>query len=83
MDVYLKTFRKSGRPVEELYAEATAIQKRFATGTAWFGVWMGLVIAAQLLGLSRRQKRADYTVASGSCVSCARCYKLCVVEERK
>ncbi|MCL2645813.1 MAG: 4Fe-4S binding protein [Phycisphaerales bacterium] len=81
MDEYVKVFRESGQPVAELYAQAAAIQKRFASGTAWFGVWMGLVISLKLLGTTIRRKRVDYTVASASCLSCARCYKLCVVEE--
>jgi len=79
----LEAFRQSGRTPEELYQQAAALQQRFATGTAWLGVWMGLVIALKLLTHTVRRRTPQYIADAGTCVSCARCYKLCPVEQQQ
>ena len=77
----LTAFTNTGRPSEELYAQAYTLQHRFAVGTAWLGVWMGLVIALKLLGHAVRRPRSDYLADAGTCLACARCYKYCPVEK--
>ena len=72
-------FRRTGRPIAELYQEASEIKKRFARGGGAFGAFVGLVIGIQLIFLSIRRPRVDYEVNRGGCVSCGRCFEYCPV----
>ena len=70
-------FRATGRPTEELYAEARAIQAQFVLGGWLLGGFVGLVAAGKLLAASIRRKRTDYEADRAGCFACARCYKYC------
>ena len=74
-------FRNTGRPVEELYAEALGLRGQFGTFGLWLGAWMGLVIGAKLISLSIRRRRTDYQPDRANCVACGRCFWYCPVEQ--
>jgi ferredoxin len=76
-------FRASGQPAEMLYAQASGIQKRYRTGAALVGVWMGLVISGKLIAYSIRRRRGEYRADSGTCLACARCFDSCPVELKR
>jgi polyferredoxin len=61
----------------ELLLDAARIRRQFEIGTAVFGGWVGLVIAAKLISLSLRRNRTDYEPDRGDCVGCARCFEYC------
>lgn len=77
----IEGFRTSGKPVEQLYLEASVIVKQFYYGGWILGAFIGLVIGLALSGLSTYRYREDYTPDKGNCVSCARCLKYCPVEK--
>ncbi|WP_461633538.1 4Fe-4S binding protein [Labilibaculum euxinus] len=77
----IEGFRTSGKPVEQLYLEASNIVKQFYYGGWILGAFIGLVIGLALSGLSTYRYREDYTPDKGDCVSCARCLKYCPVEK--
>jgi ferredoxin len=76
-----RAFRASGKPTEELFAEAAAIQNRFKIGGWMLGGFLGMVIGLKLIGLSIRKKQEEYEIDTGSCFSCARCFKYCPYEQ--
>lgn len=49
---------------------------RTLSGTL-LGFWFGVVIAAKLVGLVFRGKRAHFETDNSACLSCGRCYKWC------
>ena len=62
---------------EDLLLQATKIRRQFLVGGRLFGGWVGLVIAAKLIGLSLHRRRTDYEPDRGDCVACARCFAYC------
>ena len=74
-------FRATGEPVGELYEAAILQGVRFGQLGGWLGGWVGLVLAAKLIHLSLRRKRADYRTDHSSCVSCGRCFWYCPSEQ--
>lgn len=76
-------FRRTGRPVEELYAEAERVCRRFAPAGALLGAWVGLVFGAKLLSLCVHRLRNDYQPDKANCVSCGRCFWYCPVEQAR
>lgn len=75
-----QAFRNTGRPLDELYAEAVALQGRFARVGSWLGAWIGLVFGTKLIHLSVRRRRTEYRPEYANCVSCGRCFRSCPVE---
>lgn len=61
----------------ELLEQAVKIRKQFSLGTRIFGGWVGLVIAAKLISLCLRRRRAEYEPDRGDCVACTRCFEYC------
>lgn len=78
-----KAFRERGLPVEVLYGQAAAIQKKVRIAATVFGGWVGLAIGLKLIGLIIRRRRDGYTADPGGCVACARCYLSCPVEHEQ
>ncbi len=76
-------FRGTGRTLEDLYAEADAVRRRFRLGGALAGAYFGLVIGMRLLTLSVRRTRADYTIDRAACLSCGRCFASCPKERQR
>ena len=77
-----QAFRESGRPTEELAAEAAEIRRNVTQGSGWAGAFIGLVIALRLISLATRRTREDYQADRASCVACGRCYEFCPVNPR-
>lgn len=73
-DLALERARQNPR---ELLADAAAIRRQFLVGGWIFGGWIGLVIAAKLIGLSLHRHRTDYEPDRGACFACARCFEFC------
>ena len=78
-----KAFRRTGQPVEGLYAEARAIRGGFGRIGWVVGALVGLVIGLRLLHLSVRRTRPDYEADRGTCVACGRCFAYCPVERKR
>ncbi|UCH92941.1 MAG: 4Fe-4S binding protein, partial [Candidatus Aminicenantes bacterium] len=76
-----RAFRASGQPTEELFSEAAAIQNKFKRGAWILGGFLGLIISLKLIGLSIRKKQLEYEIDTGTCLSCARCFKYCPYEQ--
>jgi NosR/NirI family nitrous oxide reductase transcriptional regulator len=70
-------FRATGRPVEELYAEATSIQGSFRVGGYFFGGFVGLIAGIKLILLSVRWTRSEYEASRAGCIACGRCFSYC------
>ncbi|NIA14154.1 MAG: 4Fe-4S binding protein [Nitrospiraceae bacterium] len=82
-DVTLESeaFRASRTTLAELYAAAHAVRADFKRKSPWLGAFLGLVVAWKLVALSIKRKRVDYEVDRVACVSCARCFPYCPVED--
>jgi NosR/NirI family transcriptional regulator, nitrous oxide reductase regulator len=77
----IEAFRNTGRAVEDLYREASALTATFGIAGAWFGAWVGFVIGVKLIYLSIRRRRNDYVPDRAGCVSCGRCFWYCPGEQ--
>ena len=73
-------FRVTGAPVENLYADAYAVRRRFVLAGRLCGGWVGLVVGLKLITLAIRRKRHDYEADQTRCVACARCFRYCPQE---
>ncbi len=76
-----KAFRASGKPTEELYAEAKVVQQQFKRGGWILGGFIGLIICLKFIGLFSRRRQLEYDVDKGTCLSCARCFSYCPYEQ--
>jgi len=77
----VEAFRNTGRPPQEVYAEAAQLGARFRSAGGWLGAWVGLVFGVKLVHLSIRRRRAEYEPDKANCVSCGRCYWYCPHEQ--
>jgi NosR/NirI family transcriptional regulator, nitrous oxide reductase regulator len=82
MTLESEAFRAGRQTIPELYGEAQAVRDDFKTKSAWFGAFMGLVVACKLIGLSVIRRRTDYEADRVACVSCARCFPYCPIENQ-
>ena len=76
-------FRATGKPTEQLYAEASDIRAKFALGGWFLGGFVGLIAGLKLIGLSRRVGRTDYEADRASCLACGRCFEYCPKEHAR
>ena len=76
-----RTFRGTGKSVDELYAEASAVRGRFRFGATWLGAFIGLVWGCELVSLARWRRRQDYVPDRAECLSCGRCFSSCPREQ--
>ena len=74
-------FRASGKPTEELFAEAQSIRQQFRRGGWILGGFVGLVLCLKLIGLFSRRRQLEYDVDKGTCQSCGRCFSYCPYEQ--
>lgn len=74
-------FRASGKPSEELFAEANSIRRVFKKGGWLLGGFIGLIIWLKLFGLLRRKRQPEYEIDKGACLSCGRCFSYCPYEQ--
>ena len=75
-----KAFRLTGKPVNDLYAEALSIRKKFETGCWLFGAFCGLVVGIKLASMAIPKTNTEYAPQHGDCVACGRCYSYCPKE---
>jgi len=75
-------FRNTGRPVEDLIAEAATLRDQYYRYGRWFGAWIGLVVGLKLVHLSLHRHRDDYQPDPARCVSCGRCVRYCPTNTR-
>jgi len=75
-----KAFRATGKPAQELYAEAWRIRAQFQFGGLLLGAFLGLVIGVKLISLSYDQPHTVYEPDLANCVACGRCYSYCPKE---
>ncbi len=76
-------FRRTGRPISEIYDEAAALERRFRIGGALLGVWCGLAAGLRYVSLTRPRHNKEYTVNQAECVACARCFISCPREHAR
>ena len=81
MTVASEAFRSSEKTIPELYQEAQAAVEGFRRPSAWFGAFLGLVVAGKLIAVTTVRHRTDYEADRGACVSCGRCFAYCPVEK--
>jgi len=74
-------FRGSGKPIEELYTDASNIQAKIGLGSLIFGVFIGLLIGFKLIKHSIRWHRTGYEADRASCLACGRCFDYCPREQ--
>jgi len=72
-----EAFRSTGRPTQDLYAEAAGVVRSFRIGGALLGAFCGLALGMKLFGQSATPRRTDYTIDQDECVSCGRCFMAC------
>ncbi|MFX1402813.1 MAG: 4Fe-4S binding protein, partial [Promethearchaeota archaeon] len=76
-----KAFRASGKPTEELFAEAGVIRHKFKVGGWILGGFVGLVFCLKLISQIIRRRQLEYDVDKGMCLSCGRCFAYCPYEQ--
>jgi polyferredoxin len=75
-----KAYRASGKPREELFQEAAAVQRNFRLGGWILGAFIGLILGLKLLNLTVLRRQLEYDVDTGTCLSCGRCFMYCPFE---
>jgi NosR/NirI family transcriptional regulator, nitrous oxide reductase regulator len=75
-------FKKTGRTIEALYADAAAVRRQFRLGGGILGGFIGLVIGLKLITLGVRWRRDEYQAHRAACLACARCFEFCPVRKR-
>jgi ferredoxin len=76
-----KAFRATGKPSEELFAEAKSLQNQFHKGGLVLGGFIGLILCLKLVSLFIRRRQLEYDVDKGTCLSCGRCFAYCPYEQ--
>lgn len=75
-----KAFRATGRPVQELHAEALQVREQFRFGGLLLGAFVGLVIGVKLFSLAFAPPHTVYEPDRANCLACGRCYSYCPKE---
>jgi len=83
MTLETEAFRSTGQSKDELVRQAADVRARFRVGGWFAGGFLGLCAGLILAGLATRDRRKDYTIDNGSCVSCARCFEYCPREHEE
>ena len=76
----IKAFRSSGKPVSQLFSEASLILGKFYTGGWIIGGFIGLVFGMTIAGRLMITYRTDYTPNKATCFSCTRCVEYCPIK---
>ncbi len=77
----IQTFLASGKSLETLTEEASAIRDMFYTGSWILGAFIGLVIGFMAFNQLIFRRKNEYQANRGTCYSCARCLDYCPVEQ--
>lgn len=75
----VQTFLASGRTLDQLVEDASAVQLKFKRGSWFLGGFIGLVIAITLLNQVIFRRRTIYEANRSECLSCGRCMDYCPV----
>jgi NosR/NirI family transcriptional regulator, nitrous oxide reductase regulator len=78
----MEAFRSSGKPLQEAFAEATEVLRKFYLGSWILGGFIGLVIGGLIAGRMMSRYNPDYVPNKGNCFSCARCVDYCPVKAK-
>lgn len=73
----VETFLSQGGNIDQLAAEAQAIQSQFRRLSLVMGALIGLIISLTLLNLSLKRRRTQYSIAASDCLSCGKCINYC------
>ena len=76
------SFRKTRRPVENLYDEAIGLVRQFRIGGYAAGGFIGLAAGLMMAGAGLRRTRKEFDADPGSCLACGRCYNACPLDRR-
>lgn len=74
-------FRASGVTTDELFQEAGIIRRKYKTGSWILGIFLGLMLSLKLINLTIHRRQEGYKTDSGHCLSCARCFSYCPIEQ--
>ncbi len=77
--IEVTAFKSSGKPVAQVYAEASRVLKQFYTGSWILGCFLGLVFGITLAYRMVTKYQKDYLPNKGTCLSCTRCVDYCPV----
>ncbi|MFW6061530.1 MAG: hypothetical protein ACOC93_01855, partial [Planctomycetota bacterium] len=67
----------------QLLREAGVLEDFFSRVGLWVGAGLGLILGLKLVSLSVRRTRTEYTIDRGKCLSCARCFETCPIEQQR
>jgi NosR/NirI family transcriptional regulator, nitrous oxide reductase regulator len=76
----ITAFKSSGKPISQVYSEASQVLRQFYIGSLILGSFIGLVFGIILAGRMLNRYRTDFTPNKGTCFSCARCVDYCPVK---
>jgi len=80
LNLDIQTFLASGKSLETLTEEASAIRDKFYVGSWILGAFLGLVIGFMAFNQLIFRRKNEYQANRGTCYSCARCLDYCPVE---
>ncbi len=72
-----RSLERGRQNAREILTRAAVVRHQFRFGGCALGMWVGLVIAVKLIGLSLERRRTDYEPERGDCFACARCFEFC------
>ncbi len=78
--IEMTAFKASGKPVKELYEEASLIIRQFYIGGWIVGGFIGLTIGGMVAGRLITRYRTDFEPNRGTCFSCTRCVDYCPIK---
>ncbi|MDP1622886.1 MAG: 4Fe-4S binding protein [Bacteroidales bacterium] len=78
--IEITAFRSSGKPLAQLFSEASLILRHFYIAAWIMGCFLGLVFGITLASRMITTYRTDYIPNKGACFSCTRCVDFCPVD---
>jgi ferredoxin len=76
-----RSFASSGRSLPQLKAQAIRANNIITIGMSLGGILFAACVMAEMIANSRRrQSETTYTIDSGLCLCCGRCYQACPLE---
>jgi NosR/NirI family nitrous oxide reductase transcriptional regulator len=76
----IAAYKSSGKPISQVYTEASLVLRKFYIGSWILGGFIGLVFGIILAGRLIIAYRTEYTPNKGRCFSCTRCVDYCPVK---
>ena len=72
-----EAFLEKGENPDDLVQKAVNAQQKIKIALVCFGIYIAMVFIGSLVKTIKRRTNIEYTVDSGECVACARCYQWC------